>query len=121
MTASWSSVSGGDEFGVDRADEVDQPGGAQDSGLNTDRRRVLAVAVDDGSVGGLGMCGDQHMRVTAAQVFTGPAEWLRSTPQPDAVCQGAHLADIYQGILTNSEERLVEVLQIAATHPDRCY
>ena len=40
------AVGGGDEFGVDGADEVDQPRGAQDPGLNADRAQgVLDVAV----------------------------------------------------------------------------
>jgi hypothetical protein len=40
------AVGGGDEFGVDRANEVDKPRGAQDPGLNADRtQRVLDVTV----------------------------------------------------------------------------
>ena len=42
---------------------------------------------------------------------------LLSDAEVAAPNQGARLADIYHGILTNSGERLVEVLQVAATAP----
>lgn len=42
---------------------------------------------------------------------------LLSDAEVAAPNQGARLADIYRGILTNSGERLVEVLHVAATAP----
>ncbi|PBC39457.1 protein tyrosine phosphatase [Rhodococcus sp. ACS1] len=42
---------------------------------------------------------------------------LLSDAEVAAPNQGAHLADIYQRILTNAGERLVEILRVAATAP----
>ncbi|MDF3306991.1 tyrosine-protein phosphatase [Rhodococcus koreensis] len=42
---------------------------------------------------------------------------LLSDAEVAAPNQGARLADIYQGILVNAAERLVDVLQVAATAP----
>lgn len=49
------AVGSRDEFGIDRADEVDQPRGAQDPGLNADRtQRVLDVTIRRRGASGLG-------------------------------------------------------------------
>ena len=93
------AVGGGDEFGVNRADEVDQPRGAQDPRLNADRTQsVFDITVRGRRSGGLGLHGDQQVGVIAAQCLTvieaamhgGPGprvQWglLWSATQPDAV------------------------------------